>query len=167
MHVARTLRHARKNRGLTQQQLANKAQVSLATVQNLEAGLGNPELSTLVAIMKPLGLELDLRPITIDWDSLSHLGLPLLSMTAKASWRPHSSDLLKALDDLGPHWSQIPLNSREANALGALLWAIQSHYPSVWMKVPRAAHAWLPKALQKSCPLKLRRLALNQLQEYL
>lgn len=46
---------------LSQQDLAEMAGVSLATVKDVERGKGNPSLSTVGKILDVLGLEIDYR----------------------------------------------------------------------------------------------------------
>jgi transcriptional regulator with XRE-family HTH domain len=56
------LRRARKDRGLTASKLALKAGISRNTLGALEAGRGNVELNTLLALLKSLDLELQFVP---------------------------------------------------------------------------------------------------------
>ncbi|RZL94726.1 MAG: helix-turn-helix domain-containing protein [Variovorax sp.] len=56
------LRQARKDRAMTASQLAQEAGVSRNTLGALEAGRGNVELNTLLALLKSLGLELQFVP---------------------------------------------------------------------------------------------------------
>lgn len=46
---------------LTQQYLAEMAQVGLATIKDIERGKGNPALNTIQKILDVLGIELDYR----------------------------------------------------------------------------------------------------------
>ena len=50
---------ARKEKGLTQEQLANRLHVSHTTVSKWERGLGFPEVSLLEPLAAELGLTLD------------------------------------------------------------------------------------------------------------
>lgn len=52
------VREIRKNRGLLQQQLADRAGVSMQTISNLENGRHVPDTSTLLKIAKALGVSL-------------------------------------------------------------------------------------------------------------
>ena len=78
----------RKNRGLTQAELAQQAGVSLATWHNFEAGRGNPELKTLQAVLEVLGLGLELRQKETDWNLLIDLGVALMSQEQRIRIRP-------------------------------------------------------------------------------
>lgn len=51
----RVLRAKRERAGLTQEALAKKAKVRPETVSRIEAGRGNPTLSTLRGLMKAVG----------------------------------------------------------------------------------------------------------------
>ncbi|MFV0291345.1 MAG: helix-turn-helix transcriptional regulator [Mangrovibacterium sp.] len=47
--------------GLTQQDLADYAGLSLRIIKSIELGKGNPSMSTLIKIAEVLGLELELK----------------------------------------------------------------------------------------------------------
>jgi transcriptional regulator with XRE-family HTH domain len=59
--VGAAVRLLRRERGLTQRQLAEKAQVSKSTVTLLEAGRGNARLESLLKIAHALDAEVVLR----------------------------------------------------------------------------------------------------------
>ena len=46
---------------ITQQDLAEMAQVGLATIKDIERGQGNPSLSTIKKILDVLGIEIEYR----------------------------------------------------------------------------------------------------------
>ena len=46
---------------ITQQDLAELAQVGLATVKDIERGKGNPSISTVKKILEVLGMKIDYR----------------------------------------------------------------------------------------------------------
>lgn len=50
---------ARKEAGLTQQQLAEQLGVSRSAVANWESGVGRPDIKSAMAIRRVLGLTLD------------------------------------------------------------------------------------------------------------
>lgn len=54
----KTLREWRVARGITQQQLANEAGISLSTVTDAEAGRKTPQLRNAEKLAKALGVEL-------------------------------------------------------------------------------------------------------------
>lgn len=56
------LRQARKDRAMTASELALKAGISRNTLGALEAGRGNVELNTLLALLRCLQLELQFVP---------------------------------------------------------------------------------------------------------
>jgi len=61
MKLAETLKARRKLLRITQQDLAELSNVSLATVKDLERGKGNPSLKTLESVAETLGLEVQLQ----------------------------------------------------------------------------------------------------------
>lgn len=56
-----TLRTLRKNLGLTQAELAAKAQIPRTTISKIESGSYNPTVQTLAAIAESLGRKLEVR----------------------------------------------------------------------------------------------------------
>jgi HTH-type transcriptional regulator/antitoxin HipB len=58
------LRRARRRKGLSQGELASRAQLRQATVSELEGGKATSRLDTIVAVMLALDLEIVLRPRT-------------------------------------------------------------------------------------------------------
>ena len=61
MDVATIIKERRARLGLSQQDLAEFAEVGIATVKDIERGKGNPSLHTLQKIMAVLGLEMIIR----------------------------------------------------------------------------------------------------------
>lgn len=55
-----TIRQRRELLGLLQTQLADLSGVSSRTIQLVEQGKGNPSLDTLISLIDPLGLRLEL-----------------------------------------------------------------------------------------------------------
>ncbi|MDM0107123.1 helix-turn-helix transcriptional regulator [Variovorax sp. J22R24] len=60
--IGRFLRQARKDRAMTASELALKAGISRNTLGALEAGRGNVELNTLLALLRTLELEMQFVP---------------------------------------------------------------------------------------------------------
>ena len=56
--VAASIRAARKDAGLTQEDLANLAETSERTIRAIETGTGNPSLRAVAAAANVLGLRL-------------------------------------------------------------------------------------------------------------
>lgn len=56
--VAAGIRSARKEAGLTQEDLANLAGTSQRTIRSIETGTGNPSLRAVAAVTNVLGLRL-------------------------------------------------------------------------------------------------------------
>lgn len=61
MDIAQIISSRRKKLGINQDDLAQIARISLATVKDIERGKGNPSLSTLEKICNVLGLEIKLE----------------------------------------------------------------------------------------------------------
>jgi y4mF family transcriptional regulator len=58
MELKEIMKERRETLALTQQDLAEMAQVGLATVKDIERGKGNPSLGTVKKILDVLGLEI-------------------------------------------------------------------------------------------------------------
>jgi transcriptional regulator with XRE-family HTH domain len=169
------IRKKRQTLGLTQQEVARRAKVSLATLQNIEAEKANPALSTVVALADVLGLEFnlkskDLAPIL---DALCDYGLPLMSdrmsdrMSGHARVRvtPSRGHFIDLLNSLNLNERVKIKEDRVTDALSALLAAIEGHFPSIWRMIDHGAHDWLRH--HRSVRPKLYRIASARLSEYL
>lgn len=61
MELKDIMKERREVLKLTQQDLAEMAQVGVATVKDIERGLGNPSLSTVKKILEVLGMDIEFR----------------------------------------------------------------------------------------------------------
>lgn len=61
MELGKIIKERRKELLLTQTDLAEMSQVSVATIKNIETGHGNPSYSTIMKITDLLGLEIIFR----------------------------------------------------------------------------------------------------------
>lgn len=61
MNLQDTIKERRKTLGLSQNDLAEMAGLSLATIKDIERGKGNPSMVTVSKIMDVLGLEIIYR----------------------------------------------------------------------------------------------------------
>ncbi len=59
MELKDIMKQRREALSLTQQDLAEMAQVGLATIKDIERGNGNPSLSTVKKILDVLGIEIE------------------------------------------------------------------------------------------------------------
>lgn len=60
VNIGNAIRKRRELLGLLQPQLASISGVSTRTIQLVEMGKGNPSLDTLIKIVDPLGLQVNL-----------------------------------------------------------------------------------------------------------
>jgi len=168
------IRRSRLRAGLSQAALAHAAGVSLATLQNVEAGRANPALATLERVLQPLGLELAVVEAPPDWPTLIALGLPLSGPSRSGvardseALRLHVSRAASELSDASDT-AEGESDSRRRDALHALVLAAHLHYPDV-------TRGWLPHApdvaalIERSRTgrvVKLTRIAVRNLAEYL
>lgn len=166
MKWAKVLRTRRLDCGLSQQKVAAAARVSLATLQNIEAGRANPELATLDAICAALGLRLSIVPSPIEWDDFIAIGLPLMGDTASSEPKS-SAQLLEVINRNAAAIAALVGQSREESALASWLWAISDHYPSVWRRIATPVRRWFDNLPKEATRIKLRRMALSRLREIL
>lgn len=61
MELKDIMKQRRAKLEITQQDLAELAQVGLATVKDIERGKGNPSISTVKKILEVLGMKIDYR----------------------------------------------------------------------------------------------------------
>lgn len=61
MNIAKDIKERRSQLGISQQDLAEISEVSLATIKDIERGKGNPSLTTLEKIVDVLGMEIVLH----------------------------------------------------------------------------------------------------------
>ncbi len=61
MELNQVIKSRRKVLAISQLDLAEMAEVSLATVKDIERGKGNPSLSTVNKLLGVLGLEMDFK----------------------------------------------------------------------------------------------------------
>ena len=155
------VKKTREKRGFSQSELAVRAGVGLATLQNIEADRANPSLKTLESIFAVLRIKIRFEQSSpqVDRGMLAVLGLPLMS-EGEAGYAPTRTGLLSQLAAV----SLDEFKGREVKALSSWLHAIHDHYPSTWNEVAPKLRAWAQN--QETSP-KLRRLALARLGKYL
>ncbi len=61
MELKETMKSRRTTLSLSQTDLAEMADVSLATIKDIERGKGNPSLATIRKILEVLGMEIEYR----------------------------------------------------------------------------------------------------------
>ncbi len=61
MNLQDTMKERRKALSLSQNDLAEMAELSLATIKDIERGKGNPSIATVSKIMDVLGMEIIYR----------------------------------------------------------------------------------------------------------
>lgn len=61
MNLQNTIKERRKTLSLSQNDLAEMADLSLATIKCIERGKGNPSIATVTKIMDVLGMEIIYR----------------------------------------------------------------------------------------------------------
>ncbi len=151
--------------------MARRSGVSLASIQNIEAGCANPAFSTLTKVMRELALTHGCQAVEPDWDALCELGLPMSAASASRKV-PKSGDRL--IRELAPALAglsrgTVAVDSREAEAIQALLLALRLHFPGFFAaRFSRGSLAWkLTTPAPEGRVIKLYRIARAALAEYL
>ena len=168
--IGTTIRNARKERGLTQQDAARRANLSRAEYQNIEADRANPALSSLDRVLSAVGLTISIER-DIDWGRLAALGLPL-AIHAGDTVSPSERQLTAALKEAARWYQESPisrLRPREREALESLVLAVYRGWPAVYGRcaaaIPDLAGILPPHVDGRH--IKLYRLARSRLGEYL
>ena len=68
--IGNIIKERRKRLGVNQQTLADLAGVGLNTLVAIERGEGNPQLNTLMTILDTLGLQMDIKLKTLDYETV-------------------------------------------------------------------------------------------------
>ena len=64
------IKERRKHLGVNQQTLADLAGVGLNTLVAIERGEGNPQLSNLLTVLDTLGLQMNIKLKTLDYETV-------------------------------------------------------------------------------------------------
>jgi transcriptional regulator with XRE-family HTH domain len=160
----------RTNLGFSQVKLAHESKVSLPTIQNIEARKGNPTIDVLEKLLKALGMELILRPVSFELNMAIILGVPLSSTLKINKSIPPTAALLKSEAvkwNYGFH--NHSLLEREEDALIGFLMAVKDHYPTFYKN--EICFPIFEKKIKKNKLsariIKLRRIALEKMSKYL
>ena len=68
--IGNIIKERRKHLGVNQQTLADLAGVGLNTLVAIERGEGNPQFNTLLNILDTLGLQMDIKLKTLDYETM-------------------------------------------------------------------------------------------------
>ncbi|MBQ2209424.1 MAG: helix-turn-helix transcriptional regulator [Prevotella sp.] len=68
--IGTIIKERRKHLGVNQQTLSDLAGVGLNTLVAIERNEGNPQLSTLLAILDTLGLQMDINLKTMNYETV-------------------------------------------------------------------------------------------------
>lgn len=68
--IGNAVKERRKKLGVNQQTLADLASVAVNTVVAIERGEGNPRLSSLLAVLDTLGLQMDINIKQLEYETV-------------------------------------------------------------------------------------------------
>ena len=125
------IRSQRLKLGYTQVQLSVLSGVSLPTIQNIEAGKGNPSYEVLQSLMETLGFTVVPTLREANWNYLIQIGLPL-SGTTNQKIQFNDSEFIREIKQACLQVSETKRtpDHRLTEALVAFLFAIKNHFPS-------------------------------------
>ena len=171
------VKEQRQNLGMSQMVLAQKAGVSLPTIQNIESGNANPSLEVLGAVLEILGLQVTIQRLATSdesWYKLAQIGVPIVPLEKKIGRKLALSEeiLLKEFSASLPGFlNENAWSEREREAFAASLLAIKQHYPKTARKLEKQFKKLNIDGLIKQFSLgrliKLRRIALARFAKYL
>lgn len=160
------IRYIRQRIGISQVKLSHESGVSLPTIQNIEAGKGNPALETLEALVECLGMCIQMDCSEVNWQALIACGLPLMPLATEktSSIKPSLRVLVCELRRV----IHRNISEREFDAICALLWAIKDHYPTTFASEFKGeGFGKFSESFGDGRLIKLRRNALAVLGEFL
>lgn len=172
--ISKIIKNTRISVGLSQQKLAEKAGLSIATIQNLEAGKGNPTLEVVESLSNILNFNIEFLPQKTDWESLCYYGLGLASeddqmiKSKKLRNKYKLKELLISACLEIKNSKVIVDKSRYVVSVESLIFAIKNHYSKFFsenLNLP-IIKEFLPKELTGK-HLKLYRYSKNILGLYL
>ena len=70
IRIGKLVRERRKQLGVNQQTLSELAGVGINTLLAIERGEGNPQLSTLLAVLDTLGLQFEIKLKTMSYETM-------------------------------------------------------------------------------------------------
>lgn len=132
MKFGEIVKEHRGQLGISQQRLAELSGLSIATIQVIESGRGNPTLEILEKISKVLSLNVEVISKKTNWDLLCNYGLGLTSESKdKTPLQPKKLPQLLTSACLELKNSNgIYDKERYLVATEALVLAIKNHYPT-------------------------------------
>jgi transcriptional regulator with XRE-family HTH domain len=169
-HMDINLKKIRIDFGWSQVKLAHESDVSLPTIQNIEAGKANPTIEVLEKLTQVFGLKFKLYSPPFDPERAASFGVPLSTMKDAKSYRSIQPQDLKRESR---RWHQQIINhgltEREEISMIAFLKAIKDHYP-IFYKNNISTPLFdlkIKKHSNEGRITKLRRIALSYLGQYL
>ena len=70
VEIGNAIRERRKKLNINQQTLADLANVAVNTLVAIERGEGNPQISTLLDILDTVGLQLEVKPKLMEYETV-------------------------------------------------------------------------------------------------
>ena len=171
------LKQRRQDLGISQTHLSQLSGLSIASIQNVEAGKANLSISNLASLLEVLGYDLKLEKRQVEWERLIQYGLPVLP---ERSSKPDGMLQIEWLEKLlvsacAEFIQQRKPGSahylREREALQAMVLALADHFPKLYEErfaSYKVIKKFYPEVHEISGKLiKLRRIAIDRLAKHL
>ncbi len=123
--LPKEIKNLRTAQGYTQRELAEKAGVSLPTIQNIEGGRANPSLSNIEKILGALDARIEIKINLQSFDLLDLFNMELE--------RFKKIDLKELLLQFFKNANGTPFQGRELELMVSLISGLIAHYP-FWVK---------------------------------
>lgn len=161
--LGKNISSLRNIKGITQSSLAEKAHVSLPTIQLIESGRGNPSFQNIQNILKVLGLNIKFE---------EQKNYQTFSQWSDSNEIIDKNEFFKLLVSEINNYKLHRLSNREKDELISCLKAIIDHYPTslheknIFRHVQKLISADLNKQ-DRNRMIKLRRIWLGKLKDIL
>lgn len=170
--ISTLIKTRRRHLGLTQTELAMQSELSLPTIQNIEAARANPSWEVLSRLGNVLGLEATLQNRKPDWPLLARAGVPISEETEEINEMPIQlqdvvRELILATEQLGRETGSD--HERDKEAIQSYLLALKLHFPRRFEKAVSSIETlvkWMPKEISGR-HIKLARIAKARIAQYL
>lgn len=160
----RQIRQLRKQKKMTQFELAQSARIGIASLQNIESGKANPSLETLEKLLSALGYQLAITKMSSKSFQWTDLGLPLMDEQTLAP--PKSGPQLRQeIQNLRVQHLASLKDHRTKMAVAAFFSALKDHFPSIYSSLDLEFRTELEVHFFRNIPLKLRRISIAWLAE--
>jgi transcriptional regulator with XRE-family HTH domain len=173
-NIQKLIKARRSDLDLSQAELAQLSEVSLPTIQNVEAGKANLSHQTLLKLLTSLQIEMNFSLKTLNLKKLVAIGVPLVLESEQAAFQLRKIREKEVVKTLNHELLLISdYHTREGEAVLAYCWSLKSHFPSTFELLEPNLRKKLKSLfqsdffLQNSKLIKLKRICVDTLSKVL